>query len=73
MARFGKQPPFSFHVPLARRLITKSSRNGLFDTFDKLHKTDRRPVKKVDHGIVEKIQLVLLAACILLCTILQIR
>lgn len=70
MARRGKQIPSSLHAPIARRLLTKSSHTGLFDTPDKQQETDRRSVVKVNHGIVEKILLVLLTACVLFITIL---
>lgn len=73
MARLGKQIPSSLHGPLARRLHTKSPRNGLSDMFDNLHKTTRKPVVKLNHGIWEKILLVLIVACFLLFVILQLR
>ena len=73
MARRGKQIPSPLHAPLARRLPTQSSRNGLSDILDKQHKTFRRRVVKVNHVIAEKILLVLLAACVLIFTILQLR
>lgn len=68
--RRGKQISSSLHHPIARRLLSKSSRNGLSDILDKEHKTNRRHVVKVNHGIVEKILLVLCVALLLLCTIL---
>ena len=72
MARLGKQISSSYHRPIARRLLANSSRPGSSDTPDKEQKIYRRPVVKVNHGIVEKILLVLIAALVLLCTILLI-
>lgn len=70
----GKQIPSSLLTPLARRLHQrKFSRNGMSDILDKQHKTGRRTVVKMNHGIKEKILLVLIAACILLITILQLQ
>lgn len=65
--------PTSFRGPIARRLHTKPSRSGLSDTHDKQKKTVRRSVAKMNHGIVEKILLVLFVALVLLCTILMTR
>jgi len=72
MAERGKQIPPSLPPPIADRLLTKSSRTGQSDTPDNQQETDRRSVVKENQGIVEKIQLVLLAACILFITILQL-
>lgn len=72
MARRGKQIPSSLHAPIARRHLSKSSHIGLSDTPDKMQETYRRAVVKETHGIVEKILLVLLAACVLFITILQL-
>ena len=73
MARLGKQIPSSLHGPLARRLLTNSSRTGLSDTPYKQKKTDRRRVVNMNHGRVEKILLVLFVACVLLYTILRLQ
>jgi hypothetical protein len=73
MARLGKQNFSSYHRPIARRLPTNSSRAGTSDTPDKKQKIYGRPVVKVNHGIVEKILLVLLAVCGLLVVILELR
>lgn len=74
MARRGKQIPSSLHAPTARRLLTESSRPGLSDTPDNQLETYRRSVVKVNHGIAEKILLMLLAACVLIFfTILLLR
>ena len=70
--RRGKKVPSSFRGPVTRRLFMNSSRTDLSDTPYKQEKADRRPVVKVNHGIVEKILLVLIAALVLLCTILLI-
>jgi hypothetical protein len=68
--RRGKKIRSSLHSPIARRLLTKSSRTGLSDILDKQHKANRRHVMKMNHGIVEKILLVLCVALVLLGTIL---
>jgi len=70
MARRRKKIHSSYHVPTERLLLTKSSRTDLSNNHYKQKKTDRRRVVKVNHGIVEKILLVLFAACILALTIL---
>ena len=70
MARRRKKIHSSFHVPTERLLLTKSSRTDLSNTPYKQKKTDRRRVVKVMHGLVEKILLMLLVACILVFTIL---
>jgi len=70
MARRRKKTHSSFHVPTERLLLTKSSRADLSNTPYKQIKTDRRRVVKVNHGMVEKILLMLLVACILALTIL---
>lgn len=74
MARHGEQTPSSLHARIAFRFLTKFSRTGLSDTPDRQQETYRRSVVKVNHGIAEKILLVLLAACVLFFfTILLLR
>lgn len=73
MARRGKQTPSSLHAPIARSLLTRSSRTGLSVTPGNQQETDRRFVVKVNHGIAEKILLILLAACVLFIAILELR
>jgi hypothetical protein len=51
MARLGEQIPSSSHGPLARRLRTNSSRNGLSDTPYKQKKKDRRRGKKIPSSL----------------------
>ena len=51
MARRGKQILSSLHGPLARRLRTNSSRNGLSDTPYKQKKKDRRRGKKIPSSL----------------------
>jgi hypothetical protein len=81
MARLGEQIPSSLHGPIARRLFThpiarrllsNSSRTDLSDTPDKQEKKYGRHVVKVNHGIAEKILLMLIAALFILCTIFLI-
>lgn len=73
MAQRGKQIPSSLHAPIAPRLLTKSSGTGLSDTPDKQQESYRKSVVKMNQGVVEKILLVLLAACVLSLTILLLR
>ena len=71
MARLGKQIPSSLHGANARP-APHPIRTRLSST-SKQQETYRRPVVKVNHGIVEKILLVLFAACVLLFTITLLR
>ena len=51
MARLGKQISSSLHGPLARRLLTNSSRAGLSDTPHKQKKKDRSRGKKIPSSL----------------------
>ena len=51
MARRGGQIPSSLRGPIARRLLTNSSRTGLSDTPYKQKKTDRRRGKKIPSSL----------------------
>lgn len=73
MARLGRQNSSAYHRPIARRLLTHSSRTGSSNTPDKEKKTVRRRVVKANDGIVEKILLVGIVVLVLLCTILRLR
>jgi hypothetical protein len=70
MARHGKQIPSSLHAPIARRLLTESSRTGLADSPKNQQELYRILVTKKNHVIEEKILLVLLTVCVLVLTAL---
>ena len=70
MARRGKKINSSFRAPTERHPLTRSARTGLSDTPEEQQEIYRRLVPKEKDGIVEKILLMLLVACIFVLTIL---